>query len=239
MNRKVQALILGIMCFMLVIGICVQIKTVNSSGSVLSNNQSQNELRAQVLKMKEKYENSYEQLQKAENELEKTRENVTKNNEGLKALEEEIKKDNILLGLTEVKGKGATITISDATANPGTVEAKKLVIHDIDLLSVVNELKNAGAEAIEINGQRIVGTTAIICDGNVMTINKEKVGSPITITAIGLPELLNNLNRPNGYLEIMRIDSNYGITTSFNKSEKIAIDKYTGIMNFKYAKTIK
>ena len=235
MNRRVQALILGIMCFMLVIGICVQVKTVNSSGSVLSNNQSQNELRDQVLRMKEKYENSYEQLQRAEEELEKTRESVTKNNEGLKALEEEIKQDNTILGLTDAKGKGVTITISDGIATQNTLMAEDLLIHNTDILSIVNELKNAGAEAIEVNGQRVVGRTSIACDGNVITVNKEKVSSPFTITAIGMPELLSTLNRAGGYLELLQ---QYNIKTSFEKSDKININKFTGIMSFKYAKSV-
>ena len=235
MNRKVQALILGIVCFILVIGICVQVKTVNSSGSMLSNNQSQNELRDQVLKMKEKYENTYNQLQKAEEELEKTRASITSNDEGLKALEEEIKKDNILLGLTDAKGKGAIITISDGISNPNTLKSEELLIHNTDILSIVNELKNAGAEAIEVNGQRIVGGTAILCDGNVITVNKEKVTSPFTITAVGMPELLSTLKRAGGYLEILEQDN---IKTSFEKKDKVSIDKYTGIMNFKYAKSV-
>ena len=235
MSKKMQSIILGIMCLVLSIGICIQIKTVNTNGTTIGTNQEENELRDQVLKMKEKYENSYENLQEVEAELATTRESVTNNNEELKNLEEQIKKANTLLGLTDVKGQGVTITITEPAAVTNALQPELLIIHNTDLLSVVNELKNAGAEAIEINGQRIVGTTAITCDGNVIMINGERVSSTFTINAIGFPELLATLNRTGGYLSYLEAD-NMAIT--FEKSDSISIPKYTGIMNFKYAKSV-
>ena len=56
MNKKTEAIILGIMCFILTIAICIQINTVNNNGSTVSGSQKQNDLKSQVLKMKEKYE---------------------------------------------------------------------------------------------------------------------------------------------------------------------------------------
>ena len=86
MSKKMQYVIIGIMCFILTIGIVVQIKTVNNNGTTVGVKQEESELKTQVLKMKEKYENSYEKLQKTESELEKTRENATNNNEELNKL---------------------------------------------------------------------------------------------------------------------------------------------------------
>ena len=62
MTKKAQAIILGIVCLILTIGICVQIKTVNSNGTTTSNNKVVNNLKSQVLKTKEKYEESYSRL---------------------------------------------------------------------------------------------------------------------------------------------------------------------------------
>lgn len=235
MNKKIQYLILGIMCFMLTIGIVVQIKTVNNNGTTVGIKQEESELKTQVLKMKEKYENSYEKLQKIEQELEVTRQNLTNNDEELESLEKQIKEANMLLGLTDVYGEGVTITLTDGVISSNTLKVEDLLIHDIDLVNVVNELKNAGAEAIEINGKRIVGTSSIDCDGNVISVNGEKVTSPFTINAIGYPELLSTLNRAGGYLDIL---NDYNIKTDFKKKDKINISKYSGIMSFKYAKSV-
>ncbi len=237
MKKWKQAIILGVMCFILTIGICVQLKTVNNNGSTVSSNQELNELKDQVLKMKEKYDNTYVLLETAQKELETTRNNVTNNDDELKALEEEIKKYNMLLGATEVEGQGATITIADANISSSVnsvIDQSDLLVHDKDLLAVVNELKNAGAEAIEINGQRIVNTSAITCEGNVISVNGQKISSTFTINAIGLSTRLATLKRPGGYLE--RLEESY-IKTTFTRADKITISKYTGITNFKYAKT--
>ena len=56
-NKKAIALVLGIMCFALTTGICIQIKTVKSTNSASSQNYEENNLRAEVLKYKEKYDN--------------------------------------------------------------------------------------------------------------------------------------------------------------------------------------
>ena len=54
-NKKAIATVLGIMCFALTAGICIQIKTVKNTNSKVSQNYEENNLRAEVLKYKEKY----------------------------------------------------------------------------------------------------------------------------------------------------------------------------------------
>ena len=104
------------------------------------------------------------------------------------------------------------------------------------MLVIVNALKIAGAEAISINDQRIVPTTGIICGGNIIDINQEKVGAPFVIKAIGLPEQLAALSRPGGYLETLK---GYSIGVELKKSNNITIPKYSGTLTYNYAKTSK
>lgn len=235
MNKEIIGLALGIMCAILVFGICVQIKTINSTNASYSSSDTVNSLRDEVLKAKEKYDNKYEELEKAEALLEKERESTTGNNDDLTGLEDQIKDGNKLLGLTEVTGEGVIVTLKD-NSSPITntlIDTSDLVVHDMDVLSVINELKNAGAEAISINEQRLVTTTGIVCDGNVIQINGQKVGAPFEIKAIGLSEQLAALSRPGGYLSVLQ---DYGIGTELVKSKNITIPKYSGSINFKYIK---
>lgn len=235
-NKKVISAVLGIMCFALTLGTCVQMRTVKNSNSTVSQNYEENNLRAEVLKYKERYDNRYKDLEKAEAELETQRQNSTQNNETLTQKEEEIKKANKIIGLTEVTGTGVTVTLKDSQLDSSTaLNASDLLVHDADVLSVINELKNAGAEAISINDQRLVPTSAIICGGNIIDINGEKVGAPFIIKAIGLPEQLSALSRPGGYLEILK---NAGIGVKLEKSNNITIPKYTGVITYKYAKAV-
>ena len=112
-NKKVVAAVLGVMCFLLTLGIFVQIKTVKNNNSTVSNNYEENSLRAEVLKYKEKYDNKYKELEKAEEKLEQERESSTKNDGELQSKEEEITEGNKITGLTEVTGAGVIVTLTD------------------------------------------------------------------------------------------------------------------------------
>ena len=136
MNRKVQALILGIMCVILTMAICVQIKTVKNNGTTLGRTEKENQLKDQVLKMKEKYDNAYENLNRIEEELEQVRKNVASKNEKLEQLEKEIKQANILLGFTDATGSGVTITVEDGISTPNTLNPSDLLVHDLDILNL-------------------------------------------------------------------------------------------------------
>lgn len=235
-NKKTISIVLGFMCFALTLGICVQMKTVKSSNSTVGSSYEENNLRAEVLKYKERYDNKYKELETAEEELEKERQNSTKNNTELEEKEAEIVQGNKMIGLTEVTGPGVIITLSDSKKDASSVlNPSILLVHDVDILGVVNELKNAGAEAISINEQRIVPTTSISCGGNIIDINGEKVGAPFVIKAIGFPEQLAGLSRPGGYLEILEGAS---IGVELKKSNSVTIPKYTGVIKYEYAQTL-
>ena len=236
MNKKTEIIILTLMCFALSIAIAVQIKTVNNNGSTLGASQSESNLKAQVLKMKEKYEDEYEWLEELTEELETVRQNVASHNDGLRELEDKIKEDNLLLGNTDVKGQGVTITLNDGKSDVNLFNPDNLLVHAENVLLVVNELRNAGAEAISINGERVVNKTAISCDGNVIVINGEKIGTPIVVSAIGSNARLATLDRSGGTLEVkFRM---LGKTAEFKKLNNVEIPKYSGVYSFKYAKNI-
>ena len=236
MSKKTEMIIFGIIGFILAIAIVVQMNTVNRNGTTISSNQTESTLKTQVLRMKEKYENQYAELERAEEELERIRQVATNSNEELLELENRIKTDNLLLGNTDVKGQGISITLTDGTSDNQILDADSLIVHAENILAVINELKNAGATAISINGQRIVSTTSIICDGGVILVNGIKISSPIQILAIGKVEVLSTLSRAGGTLEKF---ANLGKGVEIKKSSNIEIQKYTGIITFKYLKNIK
>ena len=240
MNKKLISLILGLMCVLLSYGIAVQIRTINGTGTTISTNSRENELRDAILKAKEKYDNLYEDLEKMESQLEIERTNSTQNNTELEQLENTIKEGNKILGLSEVTGYGLIITVDDnskISLNNWYEDPNLLIVHDIDLINIVNELKNAGAEAISINNQRIITTSAIECDGNVIKINGEKISAPFEIKAIGFPETLITIDRFGGYVENLREWRYLEVTVAKADKEKITIPKYTGVIKFEYAES--
>lgn len=232
-NKKIISLVLGIMCFALTVGICIQVKTVNNTNSKVSQNYEENNLRSEVLKYKEKYDNLLREIDEIDEQLLKEIDKATANNSELEEANKKIIEGNKEIGLSEVNGTGVIITISDSDIDQNSVfDTSDLLVHDKDILKIVNELKNAGAEAISINGQRVVLTTSIVCGGNIININGEKIGSPFEIKAIGLPETLANLNRPGGFLNYLQEERK--LKVSLKKDNNINIPKYTGVLNFKH-----
>ena len=233
---KKIAITLGSVCFILVIAIFIQIKTVasitNEEGISLNDN---SELRDEVLKWRQAYKDAYKQLEGAEERLENARTQASAASEIDNSVKDQIKKNSQLLGLTEVKGSGIIIKLDDnrEVNAEDVIDISSYVVHDGDLLHIVNELFNAGADAISINGKRIVQTTAIMCDGNIIRINDEIVGVPIEIKAIGYPERLyyNVAVRQGGYLKLMARD---GVVVDIEQAENLTIPKYEGVYKHQY-----
>ena len=234
MKKQTIAIVLGLVCLLLVMSICVQIKTVKSMQGTLKTSWNPNsELIDEVFSWQERYNNVYDKLEEAEKTLEDVRTEASAKNQEDTSAEKELKLNNALLGLTEVTGEGIVITLDDnRNENASDVAASKYLVHEEDLLQVVNELFNAGAEAIAINGQRIVGQSTIICDGNIIRVNGERVTVPIKIEAICSKTIVNTLIRPDGYLQLMA-DEMVEVKIDDTKSV-IKIPKYEGIYSYNY-----
>lgn len=239
MKKNWIPLILGTMCFILTLLIAVQYNTVKNANKIAGTD-TNSELKTEVLIWKEKYEEMYEVLQRAEKILDSKREEATNKSNTSSSVQKELKTLNSLIGTIDVKGKGIVITVADnsnvTTETVGTFDnISNYLIHDKDLLMLVNELKNAGAEAISINNERIINTTSITCDGNVILINGNKISSPFEIKAIGSQEaLVGAIKRPGGYLE-QQLEG-YGLVKKVEKQDNITIYKYSGIINYTFLK---
>ena len=238
MNKKQIMITLGVMCLILTCSIVIQIRTMNTANSTASQTLADNALRDNVLKWKEKADNVSEELKKALEELEKIRAQATQDDATALAKEEELKRNNTLLGLTNVKGEGIVIELEDGKSDNSFLaieDSSDKLVHNDDLINLLNELRNAGAEAVEINGQRIVNSSAITCEGNVIKINGERIGSPFTIKAIGSQGLLyGQIIRAGSYLELM---ADRGVDVkSVKQLNNVTIGKYNGTINYKYIK---
>jgi uncharacterized protein YlxW (UPF0749 family) len=91
---------------------------------------------------------------------------------------------NLIAGLTDVKGSGVVIWLSDSKTPTSPLENNN-IIHDKYLFGIVNELKKAGAQAISINDERITSVSEQVCTGPNIRINGNKYPVPYEIKAIG------------------------------------------------------
>lgn len=232
MDKKQVAITLGVMCALLTSGIIIQINTIEKNSVSNMTRTSNNDLRDEVLEWKEKYEKTYSKLQDAEVKLEDIRQQATKDNNVYLELEQELKSANALLGLTDLTGEGIIVTVADSDkVNINDENLSSKLVHNTDIIELLNELKNSGAEAISVNGQRIMSTTEINCVGSVITINGEKINSPFVISAIGNQDRLNGITRPGSYIGLMEED---GILIKVEKSAEVKVPKYNKVLNAKH-----
>jgi len=130
-------------------------------------------------------------------------------------------KARILAGLTDVSGPGVQITLLDADEISGSESAT--IIHDQDVLYVVDTLRALGAYAISINGERIVSTSMIICNGPSIKINRKFCPIPIVITVAGDPDTLAAYLESDSYLLRRKAD---GIRVIVNRPESVVVPAY-------------
>lgn len=233
MKKNKIAFILGFVCFLLVIGIFVQIKTVNSMGKIAGTSLNKNsDLIDEVFSSQEKYNDLYGELEKAEAKLEIIRTRAVSGSEEDSQTEQKLKENNLLLGLCDVSGEGIIITLDDNRKIEGDeLNIAQYLVHEEDLLQVLNELFNAGAEAVSINDNRIVSTTSILCDGNIIRVNGKIITVPIEIKAICSKSIYNTLIRPQGYLQLM---ADEGVVVNIETRNQIQIPKYDGIYSYSH-----
>lgn len=136
--------------------------------------------------------------------------------EQIKYLMDEIKKAKTFAGITDVKGPGVEILVSFA---------KQEDFYDADtvLQKLINEIKASDAQAISINGERIISMSGIRLVGNYLAINNKHYGPPFNIKVIGnVKSLQSALNIPGGVLSDLKF---YGAEVNISAKDELLITK--------------
>ena len=220
MKKFGKALVFGILCLILTFAITVQLRVSSLSESESSQTKITDKLKDEIFRLNDENVKLAEKFQNTTSELDDARNQAAQNDSSSKDTSELIKKYTIVSGKTDVTGQGIIIKYK-----PSDNEAKADMVKD--LRDIVNEIKNAGAEAIEINNQRIVGTTAIEMVKNKIEINDIEVSENFIIKAIGDSNLMySGLIRPGGTIENIRES---GVSIEINSENTIKINKYNEI----------
>ena len=221
-NKWSLTIIIGIVAALLVTSILLQFKTVDETTNADVEGLRDTELKSQISSYKSKYNEVASQYQNNIAKIEEYTKSATTSTESTNLIKSEYQKSNELLGLTDVKGEGIIITLKDVGENKYSSE---------DLRSLVNELKYAGAEAISINGNRIINLTDIVT----LNESRARLSSPYVIKAIGDRKYLSStLNtKTTGFVDLMKSN---GLEVTIEESNKIEIDKYQGEIKSNYLK---
>lgn len=137
------------------------------------------------------------------------------------SMKKELGELGLQTGLSEVSGPGVVITIIDGEITEDDTEfsASRKIFHDSDAEFVVNELRNAGAEAIAINNTRLSPISGFACYAAFIKVDDSKEFQPFSFYAIGDPETLKELlESDNSYLERLKARD---LKVSFEVKENI------------------
>lgn len=153
----------------------------------------------------------------------------------LEGMKEENRLLSLRASLVDVEGPGVVLTITDSKTPVKDGENPNLyLIHDEDMLRIVNELRAAGAEAISINDQRLIGTSEIRCSGPTVTVNGKIFAPPFIIKAIGDTKTLHSaLIMRGGVVESLKY---WGIEVKIQDEDHVMVPAYDGTIKQNYIK---
>ena len=215
---------IALVCVLIGFMIAVQFRTVQDTKGSISQQRIE-ELSDRLLQTEHERDELGEELRKVQTAVADAQSSVD---------QEMLRYRAALLPLT---GEGVIVRMDDSTKKVKSGENPNLyIIHDDDLLRVINELRAAGAEAISVNGQRLVGTSEIRCAGPTLSVNNVRSSAPFEIRAIGDKKSLeNSLKMRGGVEDTLKV---WGIQIDVKKEEHVEVPAYKGAASFKYAKAI-
>jgi uncharacterized protein YlxW (UPF0749 family) len=157
----------------------------------------------------------------------------------LSELNRQVEQQRMAAGLVAVHGPGIIATFDDskATTIPQNEDPANYIIHDYDLRDVLNTLWIVGAEAISVNGERIVGNTSLYCVGTTIICNATRLSPPYEVRAIGDPAVLaaalqghSQMDKFNRRVQI------YDLPVTIEQKADLLIPAHNGSFVFKYAR---
>lgn len=217
-------LIVAVLLFGLGFGLAVQVASNSNSDSALRGARQEDLVRIldELDDRTQRLEDEKQGLQKQRDELENSSDQAE---EARKQTAEKEKQLGILAGTVAAQGPGITMTIDDTK---GTVEADML-------LDAVQELRAAGAEAIQVNGVRVVANTYLTDSGKSVSVDGNKINAPYRFKVIGKPQDLEPaLNIPGGVVQTLEKEQ---ATVTVERSGKIVVDALRAAKQPDYARS--
>lgn len=222
-GKKIMTITISFMALILACVMFMQFKVVNETDLAQIETMREAELEQAVTEWKEKYEETYEKLVNTNNKIIEYEEKMQSNAETEELVNKELMEAKRNIGLTTVEGEGIIVTL---------IDSEEINYDYEDLLELVNELRDAGAEAISINDERIVSTSDIVNRAARIRVNSKNISSPYIIKVIGDKiHLKSALTIKNGYYDSKQKS---GYNLEIQEKNNIKINKYSKKIDLKY-----
>jgi uncharacterized protein YlxW (UPF0749 family) len=164
----------------------------------------------------------------------------TVNNRAIEALEERAASVITASGLRPMTGPGLTVTLDDAPRDapvPAQASPDDLVVHQQDVQAVVNALWSGGAEAMMLQDQRVISTSAVRCVGNTLILQGRVYSPPYTITAIGdVKKMQASLDSSPQIAYYLQYVASLRLGWSVEQSDRLELPAYAGSLTLSEAR---
>ncbi|HSW43682.1 MAG TPA: DUF881 domain-containing protein [Patescibacteria group bacterium] len=153
-------------------------------------------------------------------------------------LNDALRAARVAAGLVALEGPGIVLQLEDSQGPvpPGGSLADYRV-GALDLRLVVEELWLAGAEAVSVNGERVVPTTSFVDIGSTLLVNSAYLAPPYQVAAIGPADLYDVLVTSPGFIELVQARAErHGIRISFAEPEAVTVPAYAGTVTLRHAR---
>ena len=140
------------------------------------------------------------------------------------------------MGLVAAEGPGLVVALDDSTeAESPSGNLNDLVIHSQDVQAVANGLWAAGAEALAVNGQRVVPTSAVLCVGNTLLINGTVHSPPFRFMALGANMHAAFMSDP--LVKRFAEDADrFNLGFKVESRDRLSVPAYTGTSKVRFAR---
>lgn len=144
----------------------------------------------------------------------------------------------VAAGLVALEGPGIYLQLEDSQVPvPAGESVADYRVGARDLRLVVGELWLAGAEAVSVNGERLVPTTAFVDIGGTLLVNSAYLAPPYQVAAIGPPDLYQVLVTSPGFVELVQARADrFGIRISFAEPDRVTVPAYAGTVTLRYGR---
>jgi uncharacterized protein YlxW (UPF0749 family) len=153
-------------------------------------------------------------------------------------LNDELQQARSAAGLVALTGPGLVFELSDSTVPPPPDSgARDYLVSGQDILTLVDELWLAGAEAVAVNGERVTVATAIVDIGGSVLVNSAYVAPPYQVAAIGPPAMYDRILQSPGFVGLVRERAEaFGISVKYALLDEVDVPAYAGSINLRFGR---
>ncbi len=225
----------------LLIGLLLAVQwhsAAQSAAQPASRNTTRQEVSTSIVRFEQEQADLKQRVGDLHAELNTVQQQSAASQSSLGSAQKMLNQQQIDAGLVSLQGPGVIATFDDSkvTNIPSGEDPAHYIIHEYDLRDAVNTLLGAGAEAISLNGERLVSNTSIYCVGSTIIVNSTRLSPPYVVIAIGNRQILHDAmaNSPN-LSKFLQRKTLYAVQMTVQAADDVTVPEYKNAPTFKYA----